>query len=106
MKTKTIKLAKKAPEGTAAYATRWNGVVYAVAANWANASDPVLSLIGLEGEEEWDGIGWQVGDFSHEQEVALRKVMERDACDSGEDPESDEIADEIDAAIEAAQWVK
>lgn len=73
--TKTI----RCPAGTAGLAVApWSAdEVYAVAANWGQASAPVLTWA----EDRWIDSGRQVADFRHEPESALAAEL-REACDS------------------------
>lgn len=71
--------------------TTFGGETYSVSADWAQASSPVDGVDG----------GRQVADFRHRPELALRQSIEESIRYSGDDP--DDMADEIDAAIEAAE---
>ena len=69
------------------------GDTYSLRANWADASSP----IERETEDGWQPTGYQVADFAHSSEAAMREEL-RQAVVSGDDP--DDWSDEIDAAIE------
>jgi hypothetical protein len=79
--TKTI----RCPAGTCGLAVApWSpDEVYAVAANWAEASSPVLTW----GEDRWIESGRQVADYRHEPAAALAAEL-REACDSDEEAEA------------------
>lgn len=69
------------------------GEIYAVAANWSQASDPVM----VYGSSGWtsDEHGRQVADFRHSDRAALESVI-REAIETGGDEPSD---DEVDAIL-------
>jgi hypothetical protein len=74
---------------------------YRVSANWGNASDPVFTWNG--GTRVWRPTQWQVADFQHSPQAALRKIVERDFRDSGDDLDDPKIVAEIDKILEAAE---
>jgi hypothetical protein len=80
-----------APTGKSGLAVEpWSkGEVYAVAANWAQASDPVLSY----GQRGWDieECGRQVADFRHSARAALESVIRRAIEAGGDTPDDDEV---------------
>ena len=84
----------KAPAGKSGLVIEpWSkGEIYAVAANWAQASDPVL----IYGERGWvnDTHGRQVADFRHSPEAALASYLAEAIRLSGgdEDEANDEAA--------------
>jgi hypothetical protein len=76
------------------------GEIYAVAANWAQASAPVY----VYGERGWDidHCGRQVADFRHSARAALEAQVEY-AIATSEGIPSDEVdADEVDAICDDA----
>lgn len=66
------------------------GEIYAVAANWAQASCPVL----VYGEDGWthDAHGRQVADFSHRITDALEAIIREAIEYGGDDPDDEEVA--------------
>ena len=64
--------------------------VYAVAANWAEASSPVLSW----GADAWEPTPWQVADCRHDPREALGLVLRRHAGVTEE-----EVADEVAESV-------
>lgn len=96
MKTKTL----AAPAGmSGVYVEPWSkGEIYAVAANWAQASSPVM----VYGDRGWtyDDCGRQVADFRHRRKDALRCQIVQ-AIEAGGDEVDDEEVDEImESAVE------
>ncbi len=75
---------ESAPEGTSGLVVEpWSkGEIYAVAANWGNASSPVWNY----GEDGWQQSGRQVADFRHEPRAALIAELEETLVASGDDP--------------------
>ena len=73
------------PSGTYGLAVEpWSkGEIYAVAANWAEASSPVLSY----GEDGWHHTGKQVADYRHSPEEALRDVLAEALVAGGDEPD-------------------
>lgn len=65
------------------------GEVYAVCANWAQASDQVLTY---HEDGHWVGTGRQVADFRHLQRAALVEILRESLVMGGE--ESDEAEEE------------
>lgn len=80
-----------APDGLYGLAVEpWTpGEIYAVAADWGNASCAVLAY----GEMGWAGTGKQVADYSHDMTAALREQIEDAGNHSGgiTDAEIDDI---------------
>lgn len=88
------------PAGTYGLAVEpWSkGEIYAVAADWAQASAPVYSY----GKDGWCQIGQQVADYQHRVKDALRaQLVETIALSEG--IPSDEVdEDDIDAILSDA----
>lgn len=90
------------PAGTYGLAVEpWTpGEVYAVAADWARASSPVLSY----GYDGWTHTGRQVADYRHRPKDALRAViMETIALSEGiptEDVDEYEVGGILASAVE------
>ncbi len=84
------------PAGTYGLAIEpWSiGEIYAVAANWAEASAPVYTY----GEDGWDRNGRQVADYRHEPADALTDVLAAALLACGDD--ADEAVDLVADAIE------
>ena len=80
------------PAGTYGYAVAVWGDIYAVAANWAEASAPVYTWC----EDGWtqDAHGRQVADFRHRPKDALREHL-REVSEEGGDEISDARLDKI-----------
>lgn len=79
-----------APEGMSGLAVEpWaKGEIYAVAADWAQASCPVR----VYGRGGWKYDGRQVADFRHRPLAALESVLIEAVSDSGDDPDTVDIA--------------
>jgi hypothetical protein len=75
----------RCPAGTCGLAVApWSpDEVYAVAADWGDASSPVRTWA----EDRWIESGRQVADFRHEPEAALAAMI-RESCDSDEEAEA------------------
>lgn len=92
------------PTGTLGIAVEpWSkGEIYAVAANWAQASSPVLSY----GADGWTETGRQVADYRHSERAALEAVIiEAIAASEGiasEDVNTDEVDAILDDAVEVS----
>jgi hypothetical protein len=73
------------------------GEIYAVAANWSQASSPVM----VYGSSGWhiDRHGRQVADFRHSDRAALESVIREAIAAGGDDPDDDEV----DAILDDAQ---
>ena len=91
MKTKIY-----APTGKSGLAVEpWGaGEVYAVAADWAQASSPVL----VYGEDGWTGTQYQVADFRHNDRAALECFIREAIEMGGDEPDDDEVKAILDAA--------
>ena len=87
------------PIGTSGLAVEpWGkGEIYAVAANWAQASSPVM-VYGVDGWTN-DDCGRQVADFRHNDRAALKSIIERAIEASGGDEVDD---DEVEAILTEA----
>lgn len=74
------------------------GEVYAVAADWSQASCPVM----VYGEDGWDneGHGRQVADFRHRPRAALESIIREAIEMGGDEPDDDEVEAILDAAVE------
>jgi hypothetical protein len=98
MRQAQLKREKENETMTTYTVTIWGETVQ-MAADFAQASCPIQFL---DEDGNWIGTGKQVADFQHRPEVAMRDALEADAKMSGDDPEeNDDVADEIEAAIEA-----
>jgi hypothetical protein len=98
MMTKYIREAIDArPPGTSGYVIApWApDEVYGVAANWAESSAPVYT----HGPDGWEPTQYQVADFRHWPEDALRRELAEviGHCD-GEEPDPDDV--DISDAVE------
>ena len=89
-----------APAGMTGLAVEpWaKGEVYAVAANWAQASCPIR-VYGCNGWD-YDDHGRQVANFRHSPEAALRAIIESAIEAGGETPQEEDIDDILDDAEE------
>ena len=93
-----------APVGMTGLAVEpWSeGEIYAVAANWAQASSPIM----VYGEDGWttDECGRQVADFRHSRHEALEAIIitaiSMSEGISTYDVDSDEVADIMEDAVE------
>ena len=76
------------------------GEIYAVAANWAQASDPIL----VYGPDGWNGNGRQVADYRHSALAALRaEIVAAIAASEGipsDDVDDDEVTGIVDDATD------
>lgn len=88
------------PSGTTGLAVEpWGtGEIYAVAANWAQASAPVYSY----GNGGWDVTGQQVADYRHRATAALRAVIVQSLAESEGIPSSEVIQDDVDDIMDGA----
>lgn len=86
------------PAGTSGLAVEpWSeGEIYAVAANWAQASAPVYAY----GQDGWHQTGRQVADYQHRANAALRAVI-IEAIAMSEGIASADVDDDDVAAIMA-----
>ena len=74
------------------------GEIYAVAADWAQASSPILTSI----EGGWSGNGRQVADYRHRVKDALRAIV-IDAIAMSEGIASEDVDDdEVDGIVASA----
>jgi hypothetical protein len=89
-----------APSGKSGLAVEpWTpGEVYAVAADWAQASSPIM-VYGEDGWT-WDEHGRQVADFRHDCRAALECILMEAAAMGGDEMAEDEAALIADAAVE------
>jgi len=71
--------------------------IYAVAADWAQASCPVYVLSG-DGEWVLESHGRQVADFRHNCRAALRSELEESIRMSGDEVDDDEVDGYLDDA--------
>lgn len=84
---------------TGLYVEPWSqGEIYAVAADWAQASSPVM----VYGEDGWinDECGRQVADFRHSDRAALEAVIRSAIEASGDEPDADEVEAILSAATD------
>lgn len=84
-----------APAGMSGLAVRVWGDTYAVAADWSQASAPVL----VRGEDGWTCEGRQVADYGHSSDAALRRLLAETMEASG-DEASEKRIDKIMARAE------
>ena len=91
-----------APRGMSGlYCEPWNsGDIYAVAADWGNASSPIR----VYGEDGWtlDHHGRQVADFCHSPHAALVSILAENLRMTGTEDE-DEAEDEAESLAEDAE---
>ena len=73
------------------------GETYGVRADWAQASDQVQAL---NSDGEWQSTQFQVADFRHSPEAALRRVLEDTAKIAGD--LDDEVREEMEEALKNA----
>lgn len=74
------------------------GEIYAVCANWAQASDPIL----VYGPDGWSGNGRQVADYRHRTKDALRAIIIEAIAMSEGIPSDDVDDDEVDGIVDDA----
>jgi hypothetical protein len=74
------------------------GEIYAVCANWAQASDPIL----VYGPDGWSGNGRQVADYRHRTKDALRAIIIEAIAVSEGIPSDDVDDDEVDGIVDDA----
>jgi hypothetical protein len=95
---KTIQITT--PAGTTGLACEpWTkGEIYAVAADWAQASSPVL----VYGKDGWtyDEHGRQVADFRHNYRDALESILREAIEMGGDEPNDEEVEGCLDDAVE------
>jgi hypothetical protein len=98
--TKQQQIDLTAPAGTSGMAVApWDpSEIYAVAANWAQASAPVWTY-GLDG---WtmDSHGRQVADFRHDSREALESEIREAMIAGGSGEDDDEVAAIMSFAVE------
>lgn len=77
------------------------GEIYAVAADWAQASCPVV----VWGDGEWvsDECGRQVADFRHNARAALKANIESAIRMGGDKPDAEEVKSILDDAEDLAE---
>lgn len=89
-----------APAGMSGiYVEPWSkGEIYGVAANWAQASSPVL----VYGDRGWnyDECGRQVADFRHSARAALRGIIVRAIEMGGDEADEEEVDGILDDATD------
>jgi hypothetical protein len=90
------------PAGTTGLAVEpWaRGEVYAVAANWTQASAPVLTL----GADGWTGTGRQVAEYGPDPYAALADELAKAMRASGE--RGEDIDDRAAELAEGADWIE
>jgi len=76
------------------YTTIFFAETYGISANFAQASD---SIFCLGGDGEWIGTQYQVADFQHSPEAALRRILTEIVEAGGDNP--DDFETEINNAI-------
>lgn len=88
----------KTPAGTYGLSCEpWaRGEFYAVAANWADASAPVLAY----GPDGWVPTGSQVADYRHSARAALAAVIREAMTASGSSPDEDEVVAILDDGVD------
>jgi hypothetical protein len=78
------------------------GETHRIRADWANAGSPVMAE---DADNNWSGSpmhGMQVADFRHDPDAAIRQYLREMAVAGGDDPDAPDVAEEIEAAIAAA----
>lgn len=99
-KTTTLDRIISCPAGMTGWAVEpWSrGEYYAVAADWAQASSPVM----VYGEDGWgsDGHGRQVADFRHLAEAALESIIREAIAMGGDEPEDEDIESIMEGAVQ------
>ncbi len=87
-----------APAGMTGLAVEpWTkGEIYAVAADWAQASSPVL--VYGKSPEGWDTCGLQVANFRHNDRDALEMIIRQAIEMGGDEPDADEVSGILDDA--------
>lgn len=75
------------------------GEIYAVAANWAQASGQVYHW-GGEACDGWVPTQWQVADFCHDDRAALRSMIVEAIEMGGDEVDDDEVDGIIDDAVD------
>lgn len=71
------------------YSTQWGADTIEIRADFSQASCPVHGTNGR-----------QVGDFGHRPASAMRYAIEHEARAEGLDPEDEDVAEQIDNAVE------
>lgn len=96
----TTKLNITAPAGKYGLAVEpWSkGEIYAVAADWAQASDSIM-VYGEDGWT-WDEHGRQVADFRHNDRAALEAIIREAIEMGGDEPEDAEVEAILADAVE------
>jgi len=87
------------PAGTSGLACEpWTpGEIYAVAANWSEASAPVYSYTSCG----WHSTAYQVADYSHDPQAALEdEIRLALRASTAEDPDPAEVAAIVSDAVE------
>lgn len=80
------------------YSVECWGLTFRLRADFAEAACPIEIQNCEDGT--WLGTPHQVATFQHRPEAAIRWMLEDAARDSGDDPESPEIAGQIDSAMD------
>ena len=93
----------RCPQGTYGLAVEpWSrGEIYAVAANWAQASATIYAY----GKRGWHLTGRQVADYRHSPEAALRAEVIEAIASSEAIPSEDVDDDEVDHIIRNASKI-
>ena len=76
------------------YTTYFCGDKYEISANFAQASDTIFTRSGLG---EWIPTQYQVADFRHDSDKAMRCMIDECIIAGGDKPE--DFSDEIEEAI-------
>lgn len=87
-----------APIGKAGLQVAWCGDIYAIAADFSRASDPILSWSPRH--NDWVSTGMQVADYRHSNRAALRREIEQAMSMSGDEIDEDYIESIMDDAAE------
>lgn len=76
------------------YTTQVFGEKFGISANFAQAGDTIFTL---DAYGQWISTQYQVADFRHSSDEAMRRMIEEFIRDGGDDPA--DFADEINKAI-------
>ena len=84
----------------AIYETEFFGELYTIRGDFAEASCPIYRR---NDDGEWIQTIFQVASFRHWPEQAMRHELRSSTIESGDDPDSPDIADKIDVAVRDMQ---
>lgn len=83
------------------YIVKYYGDKYGVRADFSQAGDNIEIL---DADENWRSSQYQVADFRHRPDDALRAQIVESVQFGGDDPKSPENAAEIDEAMSQIDW--